>query len=115
MEISKAVSALSALAQESRLQVFRLLVKAGPEGVSAGHIAESLEIPPTTLSFHLKELTNAGLAESSKHGRTVSYTISVRGINELMAFLTEDCCQGRPELCDPVCCTTKLPARRKKK
>ena len=83
MEINRAVAALSAIAQESRLQVFRLLVKAGPEGLPAGLIAEKLDIPPATLSFHLKELTNAGLAESSKHGRTISYAINVQGINEI--------------------------------
>lgn len=114
MEISRAVAALSAIAQESRLQVCRLLVKAGGEGLPAGLIAEKLDIPPATLSFHLKELTNAGLAKFSKHGRTVSYAINVHGINELMEFLTEDCCQGRPELCVPACCSPTKPEPQRK-
>lgn len=106
MEMNQAVVALSALAQESRLAVFRLLVACGSEGLPAGQIAEKLEIPSATLSFHLKELSNAGLAESRKEGRMVIYALSIKGINSLMEFLTEDCCQGRPELCAPGCCDT---------
>ena len=116
MKINQAVNALSALAQKSRLQVFRLLVKLGPEGLPAGQIADQLKIPPATLSFHLKELKNAGLAESRKEGRSVIYALNVKGINCLMGFLTEDCCQGRPELCAPACCgpsTSKESAKRK--
>ncbi|WP_425572428.1 ArsR/SmtB family transcription factor [Novipirellula caenicola] len=104
MEINQAVIALHALAQESRLEVFRLLVRLGPSGLPAGQIAEKLKIPPATLSFHLKELSHAGLVESHKQGRSVIYAINVKGINCLMGFLTEDCCQGRPELCAPGSC-----------
>lgn len=104
MKINQAVTALSALAQESRLQVFRLLVRAGPEGTAAGQIAEELDVPPATLSFHLKELANAGLIVSHKEGRSVIYALSVTGINDLMSFLTEECCQGRPDLCRSAPC-----------
>ncbi|EMI19624.1 transcriptional regulator, ArsR family [Rhodopirellula maiorica SM1] len=120
MELNQAVIALSALAQESRLEVFRLLVRLGPEGLPAGQIAEKLKIPPATLSFHLKELSHAGLVESRKEGRSVIYAINVKGINCLMGFLTEDCCQGRPELCAPGSCDqpekkqTKKPQSQRK-
>ena len=89
MEISRAVTALSALAQESRLQVFRLLVQVGPKGLPAGEIADQLQIPPATLSFHLKELLNAGLVQSQKKGRSVIYAMKSKGVNCLMKFLTE--------------------------
>lgn len=99
MKISQAATALSALSQESRLRVFRLLVRTGPEGMPAGQIASKLKIPPATLSFHVKELSNAGLIVSRKDGRSVIYTMDVKGIKGLMDFLMEDCCRGNPELC----------------
>ena len=104
MEPKEAVVALAALAQESRLSVFRLLVSQGPEGLPAGQIAEQLEIPPATLSFHLKELSHAGLVESRREGRFIIYAPNIGGIRCLMGFLLEDCCQGRPELCAPGKC-----------
>ena len=111
MEIKRAVTALSSLAQESRLQIFRMLVKAGPEGMPAGKIAEKIKIPPNTLSFHIKELANAGLVKSQKVGRSVIYAMHTRNIGGLMSFLTEDCCQGHPDLCMPAsassCCTSE--------
>ncbi|MFV1968353.1 MAG: ArsR/SmtB family transcription factor [Pirellulaceae bacterium] len=103
-EIHEAVTALSALAQESRLRVFRLLVKQGPGGMRAGTIAAELDIPPATLSFHLKELVHAGLIESRREGRSIIYGLNAPAVRGLMAFLTEDCCQGRPELCVPGDC-----------
>jgi DNA-binding transcriptional ArsR family regulator len=112
MKINQAVMALSALAQESRLQVFRLLVQVGPDGLPAGEIAEKLKIPPATLSFHLKELAHAGLVQSRKDGRSVIYGLDVKGINCLMGFLIADCCQGRPELCTSACCDE--PPRKKR-
>lgn len=116
MKIKQAVAALSALAQESRLKVFRILVEAGLDGLPAGQIAEKLKIPAATLSFHLKELVNAGLVQSQKEGRSVIYAMNVKGINCLMAFLTEDCCQGRPELCISSCCEeTGKPSKRTRK
>jgi len=107
MELTDAAVALAALSQESRLRAFRLLVQIGPNGMAAGSIAEQLDIPSNTLSFHLKELTNAGLAMARREGRSIIYRPHIDGIRDLMAFLTEDCCQGRPELCsvavDMVC------------
>jgi len=104
MKITAAVSALAALAQESRLKVFRLLVRQGLEGLPAGEIADRFKIPAATLSFHLKELAAAGLVRSRREGRSIIYAIEPRGISKLMSFLTEDCCQGRPDLCMPECC-----------
>lgn len=111
MESTHAVQALSALAQEARLTVFRLLVAQGEPGLPAGEIATSCAMPPNTLSFHLKELTNAGLLSSRRDGRSIIYSANTTGIRELLAFLTQDCCQGRPDLCLPTdnsttCCTS---------
>ncbi|WP_404304691.1 ArsR/SmtB family transcription factor [Neorhodopirellula lusitana] len=107
MKLNEAVVALSALAQESRLAVFRLLVKAGDEGYAAGEIAQKLGIPSATLSFHLKELAHAGLVNSRKDGRFIIYSMNSQGINCLMGFLIEDCCEGRPELCITAKCCDK--------
>lgn len=107
MNETLAIKAFAALAQDSRLQVFRLLVKAGPEGLSAGEIARQLELSPATLSFHLSQLVNAGLLESRRQSRLIIYGLKVDGIRGLLDFLMEDCCQGRPELCSPYsveCC-----------
>jgi len=112
MEITSAVAALSALAQESRLSVFRLLVRQGPQGLPAGEIAARLDVPPATMSFHLKELAQAGLIGSRRAGRSIIYALDTGGIRGLMAFLTEDCCQGRPELCLPGCCEANPPKRK---
>ena len=95
VESSEAVDALSALAQESRLSIYRLLVEAGPEGLSAGRIGEALELPPATLSFHLSHLTRAGLAQSRQEGRFVFYSADFRNVNALVGYLTENCCGGR--------------------
>jgi DNA-binding transcriptional ArsR family regulator len=117
MEIKQAVQALSALAQESRLDVFRLLVRAGPEGMPAGQIAEDLEIPPATLSFHLSQLSNAGLIQDRREGRSVIYSLDVAGMSNLMEYLTEDCCQGRPELCgsEKACCGPTRATKRRRR
>lgn len=100
MKISQAVRALAALAQESRLETFRLLVRAGTDGVPAGKIAEELGVPAATMSFHLKELTNAGLVEQRREGRSIIYSLQVEAMQSLLAFLVEDCCQGQPHLCE---------------
>ena len=100
MELHNASNALSALSQTSRLELFRLLVISGDEGMPAGQISTELDIPKPTLSFHLKELSTAGLILAERHGRSITYKINIEGIRELMDFLTEDCCQGRPELCN---------------
>lgn len=103
MEEFQAVRALASLAHESRLRVFRLLVKHGEEGLSAGKIAEELELPAATLSFHLKELLNAELVTDRREGRSVIYSINACHTKCLFSFLLEDCCGGRPELCGPAC------------
>ena len=99
MELSSAVRSLAALAQASRLRVFRLLVRQGPEGLAAGEIAEALSIPAPTLSFHLSQLASAGLVASRREGRRIIYGIDVAGTSGLLLFLAEDCCAGSPELC----------------
>ncbi|WER49956.1 metalloregulator ArsR/SmtB family transcription factor [Cupriavidus sp. WKF15] len=94
METKNAIAALTALASSSRLGVYRLLVQAGPEGMTAGNIAEATNTPASTLSFHLKELGHAGLVTSRQEGRFVIYSASYATMNELIGFLTENCCQG---------------------
>jgi DNA-binding transcriptional ArsR family regulator len=102
MESNTAVKRLSALAQDSRLAVFRLLVKAGPEGVAAGEIARALEITPNTLSAQLTILANAGLVASRREGRSIIYAAGYDAMSELLVYLMDDCCQGRPEVCAPL-------------
>ena len=94
METKNAVTALAALAQTSRLAVFRLLVQAGPEGFAASKIAEQLEIPASSLSFHLKELSHAELIVSRQDGRFIIYAANYDAMNELIGFLTDNCCAG---------------------
>jgi len=94
MEKQAVVAALTALAQETRLDVFRLLVQAGPEGLAAGAIAEALDLPPATLSFHLKELKGTGLVRCERSGRARIYRPDFDAMGELLAFLTENCCRG---------------------
>ncbi len=113
MDISITVKALGALAQESRLRAFRLLVRSGPEGLAAGEIARRLDVPHNTLSSHLAILSNAGLVVSHRESRSIIYQVNFAGTRELLAFLMEDCCQGQPELCAPLldsllpdCCAT---------
>lgn len=102
MDIIDTVKALSALAQESRLNAFRLLVRSGPDGLAAGEIARQLSIPHNTLSSHLSILSNAGLITSHRESRSIIYYINFNGTRELLSFLMEDCCRGQPELCLPV-------------
>ena len=94
MEKQIVISALAALAQETRLDVFRLLVQAGPEGVSAGTIGSALGLPTATLSFHLKELKSSGLVRCDRQGRSRIYSPNFAVVNELIAFLSENCCRG---------------------
>jgi DNA-binding transcriptional ArsR family regulator len=99
MESKNALAALSALAHETRLAVFRRLVPAGPEGESAGTLAEAVGVPAPTLSFHLKELERAGLVEARRESRNIIYAAHFAGMRDLLGFLMEDCCAGRPEIC----------------
>ncbi len=103
------VDALSALAQETRLGIYRLLVEAGPEGMAAGRIAEKMELPPATLSFHLAHLARTGLARSRQEGRFVIYSADFQNMNALVGYLTENCCGGRS------CAPSSKPARRERK
>lgn len=99
METKQAVQALGALAQDTRLAIFRLLVQAGPAGMAAGQIGEQLDLAPATLSFHLAGLTRAGLARSRQEGRFVIYSADFQAMNALVGFLSENCCGGRE--CQP--------------
>src|SRR5436309_3148829 len=101
MEDSDAVAALAALAQENRLDVYRLLVQAGPEGVSAGGVASALELAPNTLTFHFDRLRQAGLVAVRREGRSMIYAARYDTMNALMAYLTDNCCRGAPEQCAP--------------
>lgn len=101
MEMIAAANAFSALAQETRLDVLRLLVRKGPSGLAAGDLAAAVGAPAPTLSFHLKELANADLVLSRKEGRSVIYSANYAGMRNLVEFLMADCCQGDPRLCGP--------------
>ena len=101
MKVNVAVHALAALAQESRLAVFRLLVQAGKQGLAAGMLGERLGIPPATLSFHLKELTRAKLVKQRSQGRYVIYTANYAEMDRLIGYLTEHCCAGDATQCAP--------------
>jgi len=94
METTQAVDALASLAQSSRLEIYRLLVQAGSDGMAAGSIGDSLGVPPATLSFHLAHLVRAGLAASRQEGRFVIYSADYRNMNLLVSYLTENCCKG---------------------
>jgi DNA-binding transcriptional ArsR family regulator len=104
MDIKTAVLQLSSIAQEARLDIFRLLVQAGQEGLPAGNIGESLSIPPSTLSFHLKELSRAGLIQSRQVSRFIYYSANYESMNSLLAYLTENCCAGESKCCPDVVC-----------
>lgn len=107
MKDAAAIRMLGALAQEHRIKIFRLLVKRGPSGLAASEIAAAAGIGPTSASFHLKELDRAGLVLATRQGRFIRYAIHVEGMRRLLAYLTEDCCQGRPELCGTAFKTSK--------
>lgn len=104
MEKIDAVTALAALAQENRLDVFRLLVQAGPDGLPAGGVATSLGLAPNTLTFHFDRLRQAGLVTVRRDGRSMIYAARFEVMNDLLGFLTDNCCGGKPELCAPAVC-----------
>ena len=114
MEKVDAVAALSALAQDNRLDVFRLLVRAGPQGMAAGEVAEELGLAPNTLTFHFDRLRTAGLVNARRDGRSIIYAARFEAMNQLIAFLTENCCGGVScapvSACNPVRKRVKVPA-----
>ena len=113
MKHADVVTALAALAQDSRLAVYRLLVKRGPDGYSVGEIGERLAIPGPTLSFHLKELSQAGLVTPKKQSRFIYYSANFARMNALVAFLTENCC-SLGATCAPACAPKAIPNRKTK-
>ena len=102
MDTETAVKRLSAIAQDARLEVFRLLVKAGPEGMAAGDVARKLSIAANTMSAQLLILSNAGLVRARREGRSIIYAVNYEAMRDLLVFLTEDCCGGRAEMCAPL-------------
>src|ERR1700756_193357 len=102
MELFDAIRRLSALAQDGRLQAFRLLVTVGPEGMPAGEIARQLDTAPNTMSAQLLILSNAGLIKARRDGRSIIYSVDFAAMTDLLVFLTEDCCGGRSEICAPL-------------
>jgi ArsR family transcriptional regulator len=117
MDVSHAVAGLSALAHDGRLAIFRLLVKAGPDGMAAGDIARKLDTAPNTMSAQLLILSNAGLTRARRDGRSIIYAVDFDRMSDLLVFLTKDCCGGRAEICAPLvatvndCCTPRKRSR----
>lgn len=107
MDTKQALAALGALAQDTRLAIFRLLVQRGPEGMPAGAIAEALDVASPTLSFHLQQLLHAGLVEQRRASRSLIYSASFEAMNGLVGYLTENCC-GRGANCAPACATPDM-------
>jgi DNA-binding transcriptional ArsR family regulator len=103
MEQKQALSCLAALAHETRLAIFRLLVQQGPSGIAAGEVAQRLGVAAPTLSFHLKELERAGLIQATRRQRQILYATDYAGTRALLDFLLRDCCQGHPEICGTAC------------
>lgn len=114
MKNTDAVTALGALAQDNRLDVFRLLVQAGPDGMPAGSVAEALGLAPNTLTFHFDRLRQAGLVTVRRDGRSMIYAARFEVMNDLLSFLTENCCQGAAEACAPAVCKPSRAKRRAK-
>jgi ArsR family transcriptional regulator len=104
MKKEKAIAALAALAQESRLDVFRMLVQSGPDGLPAGEIGAKLGVPSPTLSFHLNHLKHAGLVSCRRDSRSIIYSADYMAMNGLLSYLTENCCRGNAEQCAPAAC-----------
>ncbi len=101
MDQRHALGAFAALAQETRLQIVRILVVAGPDGMAAGALAEKVEVSPSNISFHLKELEHSGLIAAQRQSRSIIYTANYEALGGLVRFLMEDCCSGHPEICAP--------------
>jgi DNA-binding transcriptional ArsR family regulator len=114
MKRHEALAALAALAQGNRLDVFRLLVEAGPDGVPAGSVANALKLAPNTLTFHFDRLRDAGLVTVRRQGRSMIYAARFAAMNALIAYLTENCCQGANDVCAPAAVCTPARAKRAK-
>jgi ArsR family transcriptional regulator, arsenate/arsenite/antimonite-responsive transcriptional repressor len=114
MENMDAVVALAALAQDNRLDVFRLLVQAGPDGLPAGQVASALKLAPNTLTFHFDRLRSAGLVTVRREGRSMIYAARFETMNALLAYLTENCCQGATQNCAPAVCGPGRASKPKK-
>jgi ArsR family transcriptional regulator, arsenate/arsenite/antimonite-responsive transcriptional repressor len=115
MEKTDAVAALAALSQENRLDVYRLLVQAGPDGMAAGEVASALAIAPNTLSFHFDRLRQAGLVSVVRQGRSLIYAARYETMNNLLEYLTENCCGGNAILCAPPACKPPKSVRKRRK
>jgi DNA-binding transcriptional ArsR family regulator len=111
MEKVNAIAALASLAQESRLDIFRLLVQAGPDGLPAGQIAQKLNLPGATLSFHLNHLKHAGLVTFRRASRSLIYVAEYAAMNDLLSYLTENCCQGDAQACIALACDSAQPVK----
>ena len=114
MNEGQALRGFAALSQETRLAIVRLLVRAGPDGLAAGAVAEAVDASPSNVSFHLKDLEHAGLIAARRESRSIIYTASYDTLRDLVAFLMKDCCAGRPEICAPAAatCAPAKPRRR---
>jgi DNA-binding transcriptional ArsR family regulator len=116
MDEGQAVRTFAALSQETRLRIVRLLVRAGPDGMAAGDIAEAMAVSASNVSFHLKELEHAGLARAQREARSIIYSADYEALSDLIRFLMKDCCAGKPEICAPLladpCCAPKSKGRR---
>src|SRR5437763_2196042 len=115
MKKNDALAALAALAQDNRLDVFRLLVEAGPDGMPAGSVAEALKLAPNTLTFHFDRLRDAGLVTVRRAGRSMIYAARFDTMNALLGYLTENCCQGRADRCMPDECKTPMSSTARQK
>ncbi len=108
MDERQALASFGALSQETRLRIVRMLVKAGPDGLAAGAVAETAGVSASNISFHLKELEHSGLIAARREGRSILYSAEYAALGGLLRFLMEDCCAGRPEICSPAlipaCC-----------
>ncbi len=115
MNERQAEIAFSALSQETRLRIVRLLVKAGPQGMASGTIAEALKVSPSNMSFHLKDLEHAGMITSRREARSIIYSADYGTLTALIQFLMKDCCAGNPEICKPAMAEASRPATTKRK
>jgi len=114
MDTKTAIRALGALAQDTRLAIFRMLVERGPEGLAAGAIAEALDLPASSLSFHLAQLGHSGLVTQRRESRSLIYSVDFDAMGKLMGYLTENCCGGNPAACLPLARPSTKPSKTRK-